>query len=187
MIGYLRGNIIEMGTGEVLIEVNGVGYRVSVPKSLTFSSLENVALYTHMNVSQDSIRLIGFDSQDKLHIFQILITINGIGPKAALNILSSLSVDEVKSALQAKDPKIFTKVSGIGKKNAERIILELAGKLQFIDTGENEKALQDSALQGALRELGFSPDEIRYAEEKVTPEADLSTKIRESLRILHKR
>ena len=172
MIGFLRGQVAALKADYCLLDVNGVGYRVFVAGS-TRSKLrlnEETQLFTYMNVYQDGITLYGFASEDEYDIFQLLIGVSGIGPKVALGILSSITVDGLCKAIQNKQATVLTKLPGIGKKSAERLILELKDKVGFATSSDEEILTLDmegavgddivSEAQAALVALGYSQAEI---------------------------
>lgn len=118
MIGFLRGKVAALKTDYCLLDVNGVGYRVFIPNN-TRSKLrlkEEILLHTYMNVYQDGITLYGFYTEDEYDIFQLLISVSGVGPKVALGILSSITVEGLCKAIQNKQASVLTKLPGIGKK-----------------------------------------------------------------------
>ena len=171
MIGFLRGQVAALKTDYCLLDVNGVGYRVFVAGS-TRNKLrlkEEAQLFTYMNVYQDGITLYGFASEEEYDIFQLLIGVSGIGPKVALGILSAITVESLCKAIQNKQATVLTKLPGIGKKSAERLILELKDKVAFSsDTDEeltltNADEVPDDMLaeaQAALEALGYTQAEI---------------------------
>ena len=172
MIGFLRGQVAALKADYCLLDVNGVGYRVFVAGS-TRNKLrlkEETQLFTYMNVYQDGITLYGFASEDEYDIFQLLIGVSGIGPKVALGILSSITVDGLCKAIQNKQATVLTKLPGIGKKSAERLILELKDKVGFATSDVEEVLSLDmegavgddiiSEAQAALVALGYSQAEI---------------------------
>src|SRR5574344_2565198 len=140
MIGFLRGKVAALKADYCLLDVNGVGYRVFIPNN-TRSKLrlkEEAMLHTYMNVYQDGISLYGFYTEDEYDIFQLLIGVSGVGPKVALGILSSITVEGLCKAIQNKQATVLTKLPGIGKKSAERLILELKDKVAFAAGDEDE-------------------------------------------------
>ncbi|TYZ30230.1 Holliday junction branch migration protein RuvA [Selenomonas caprae] len=180
MIGFLRGQVAALKADYCLLDVNGVGYRVFVAGS-TQNKLrlkEETQLFTYMNVYQDGITLYGFASEDEYDIFQLLIGVSGIGPKVALGILSSITVDGLCKAIQNKQATVLTKLPGIGKKSAERLILELKDKVGFATSDAEEILSLDmegpvgddiiSEAQAALMALGYSQAEIAPVLKKAT-------------------
>lgn len=128
MIAFLKGEIADLTEGSVVLDVNGVGYEVLVPGQL-LSMLEGIGsrvkLYTYMQVREDAVVLFGFLTKDDLQMFRLLTGVSGVGPKAGLNILSTLGVDDLRFAILADDVKRIAKTPGIGAKTAQKIILEL--------------------------------------------------------------
>lgn len=180
MIGFLRGQVAALKADYCLLDVNGVGYRVFVAGS-TRNKLrlnEETQLFTYMNVYQDGFTLYGFTSEDEYDIFQLLIGVSGIGPKVALGILSSITVEGLCKAIQNKQATVLTKLPGIGKKSAERLILELKDKVGFATSDAEEILSLDmegpvgddiiSEAQAALMALGYSQAEIAPVLKKAT-------------------
>ncbi|MGE5797050.1 MAG: Holliday junction branch migration protein RuvA, partial [Ignavibacteria bacterium] len=141
MIGFLSGKIISSKPTKILLDVNGVGYLVNISIN-TFEKISeknSVSLYIHTNVKEDSISLYGFYSEVEKEMFELLIGINGIGPKLAIGILSGIQVDELKNAIQSGDVSRMIAVPGIGRKTAERVVLELKNKVdQIVEKGVKE-------------------------------------------------
>ena len=171
MIGFLRGKVAYLFTDECLLDVHGVGYRVLV-SGATRNKLklgQEAQLFTYLSVREDALVLYGFATQAEYALFEQLIGVSGIGPKVALGILSSITVEGLASAITNKQTSILTKLPGIGKKSAERLILELKDKLAFAGepagelTLESEVPLGDDVLSetsAALVSLGYAPAEI---------------------------
>lgn len=171
MIGFLRGKVAGLKTDYCLLDVGGVGYRVFIPNNtrckLTLN--ETAMLYTYMNVYQDGITLYGFYTEEEYDVFQLLIGVSGIGPKVALGILSAITVDVLCKAIQNKQATLLTKLPGIGKKSAERLILELKDKMALAASDDEvlslsmEGEVADDILSeatAALTALGYSQAEI---------------------------
>ena len=171
MIGFLRGKVAGLKTDYCLLDVGGVGYRVFIPNNtrckLTLN--ETAVLYTYMNVYQDGITLYGFYTEEENDVFQLLIGVSGIGPKVALGILSAITVDALCKAIQNKQATLLTKLPGIGKKSAERLILELKDKMALAASDDEvlslsmEGEVADDILSeamAALTALGYSQAEI---------------------------
>lgn len=171
MIGFLRGQVAELGTDHCLLDVNGVGYRIYIP-ARTREELhkgDTVTLYTHMSVREDAIQLYGFRESREYDLFRELINVSGIGPKVALGIISTISLPELAAAIQNEQIKVLTRLPGIGKKSAERLILELRDKLAFagdeVPQGNTNVAppVGDDAIAqatAALLQLQYTPAEI---------------------------
>lgn len=171
MIGFLRGKVAGLKTDYCLLDVGGVGYRVFIPNNtrckLTLN--ETAMLYTYMNVYQDGITLYGFYTEEEYDVFQLLIGVSGIGPKVALGILSAITVNALCKAIQNKQATLLTKLPGIGKKSAERLILELKDKMALAASDDEvlslsmEGEVADDILSeamAALTALGYSQAEI---------------------------
>lgn len=183
MIASLRGNILEKGPNWVLIEVAGIGYRVRSTPSLV-SDLRQDAdafLYVHHHVREDAEDLFGFKSMADLDLFNSLLSISGVGPKAALTILSVGSSDQVKRAIMTGDLATLTSIPGVGKKTAQKIILELKGQL----VEEDSSSGIDSDVLDALVGLGYSTQQAKDALKHVKTD-DPADKIKEALKLLAK-
>lgn len=175
MIAQLRGKIVSANLTELILDVNGVGYRAFIPVS-TYDVLpregEEVTLLTYMNVREDAIQLFGFASKSEKQIFELLITVNGIGAKTALNILSSMNIPSFCAALASGDVKSLKKINGVGPKSAERMVVELRDKIDSVmpefsyggtaasgTAAAWSKELDDALL--ALEQLGFQRAKIQ--------------------------
>ena len=189
MISYLNGKILNKGNNYVIITVGGIGYQVFV-NSTMLADLQigqDAEVYTHQYVREDSLDLYGFKSMGDLEMFELLLSISGIGPKSALGVLAVASVEDVKESIARGDSSLLTKVSGIGRKTAERVVLELRekiGKLKF-ETG-NLKSGGGSASGDeidALMALGYSMVQARDALRAVDPKIkDSGERIRQALK-----
>ena len=153
MIRFIKGVLAGTKEGELIVENNGIGFAVSVPLSvmeLLPPVGSEMKIYTYFHVREDAMQLFGFLSQEDLHIFELLITVNGIGPKVALGLLGSLSANEIRYAVAADDDKTIARAPGIGSKTARKLILELKDKLTAEDMiGEFADAEQQGGIQGA--------------------------------------
>lgn len=141
MIGYLRGIIDSIYEDRIILDVNGIGYNVFMPYSqieLLPSRGNEAKVYTYLSVREDAMLLYGFSTKDDLDFFKLLITVNGIGPKGALMLLSFMGADNIKFAILSSDAKSISKAPGIGAKTAQRIILDLKDKVDLLDTFENK-------------------------------------------------
>ncbi|MFZ2324874.1 MAG: Holliday junction branch migration protein RuvA [Ignavibacteriaceae bacterium] len=166
MIGYLTGKIILSKPTQILLDVNGVGYSVNISIN-TFEKIsekETASLFIHTSVKEDSITLFGFFSQSEKEMFELLISISGIGPKLGLGILSGISVNDLKSAISNGNVTRLIAIPGIGRKTAERVVLELRNKVDAIkvDGMIKEASVKDEAI-AALSTLGYQ----RQISEKV--------------------
>ena len=178
MIGYLKGVISHIFVNSCFIDVHGVGYRTYAPAS-TLDTLcvgQEAMLYTYMSVREDAIVLYGFATQDEYDLFMLLIGVNGVGPKVALGILSAGTADSFRLAVHQKDIKGLTKMPGIGKKTAERIVLELQDKIGPVASEDAGAAdLGNSAAPGLsdiLAETLAALTSLGYSEQEVLPVAE---------------
>ncbi len=193
MIATLRGNITELGNRYVVVDVGGIGYKVFITDDAahTLKIGAETAFWTHMAVREDSQDLYGFLSKKERDFFELLISISGIGPKSALNILSLVSVDALASSVRTGSVAHLVKVSGIGRKTAEKIVLELKDKLGGF-TGENNAEMSagmssDMDAIMALQALGYEADEAREAMKKIDKNIlDIGAKVKAALKELGK-
>ena len=188
MIAYLKGEILEISGKSLILLVGGVGYRVFATEETVRSASVGAefSLHTYMAVRENAIELYGFKDKEALHFFEMLITIPGIGPKSALSILNIASLDSLRSAVASGDTGYLTKVSGIGRKTAERVIVELKGKLKDQALSAPVAKEHSDALD-ALAALGYSQQEARDALKTVPKEtSNLQEKIKIALRNLGK-
>lgn len=162
MIRNLSGKVLLRGANEVVVDVGGVGFLMSVTPhvSAELVDTEEVSLWTHLAVRENALDLYGFTNREDLRFFELLITISGIGPKSALNIMSISSVDEIKRAVRENNPGYLTQVSGIGKKTAQKIALELKDKIGDGTEGEETLKGEAEAIE-ALTSLGYSTQMAR--------------------------
>jgi len=165
MIGHLSGTVIETAGTYILLSVGGVGYKVHVTEaSVRDASLSStMSLYTHLAVRETALDLYGFPTRNELDFFELLIGISGIGPKVGLSILNAALPETLYSAIVNDDTSVLTKVSGIGKKNAQKIILELKNKIdRFAGSFEGStQSTDDIEVFEALEALGFDPRSIQ--------------------------
>ena len=182
MVSYIRGELVAVEEEKVIVDVNGVGYGVYMPvQSMNYlpSLGEDVKLHTYMNVREDAIQLYGFLTKDDLKVFKLLISVSGIGPKGGLSILSYMSPDDLRFAVMANDAKTISKAPGIGKKTAEKLIIELKDKLNIEDVlnsvsqtssvsvpVNSSNEIQSEAVQ-ALVALGYGSTDAMKAVKKV--------------------
>ena len=187
MIGRLSGKLVSKNPPQVLLEVAGVGYEIDVPMS-TFYNLpatgEAVTLHTHLVVREDAHVLYGFASLEERSAFRKLIRISGVGARTALSVLSGLSVADLAQAVTLQDAARLTKVPGIGKKTAERLLLELKGKITDIDTKPAAGGSND--VLNALVGLGYSEKEALAAVKGLPAGLALTEGIRAALKALAK-
>ncbi len=181
MISMIRGELIAIENEKVIIDVNGIGFGIFMPQqsmSLLPSIGSEVRLHTYLSVREDAMQLFGFLTADDLYVFKLVIGVSGIGPKGGLSILSELSPDELRFAVMAGDSKAISKAPGIGKKTAEKLIIELKDKLSIEDVltrnsaevtapdNHQNQEVQSEAVQ-ALVALGYGSAEALKAVKKV--------------------
>ncbi len=191
MISRISGIIEETASNHVIVDVNGVGYKLFVTAD-TLHSLKIGAVgkfHTYMAVREDAQDLYGFTKKSDQEFFELLISVSGIGPKSALNILSLASSETLAGAIRTGSTAHLTKISGIGKKTAEKIVLELRDKLGKMESYEHEggSAGMHSDLDAieALRALGYDADEAREALKKVGKDvSDVGAKVKAALKVL---
>jgi len=190
MISYLSGTTNYKGANYIDVIVNGVGYKVFCTSDFLSSARAGapVTVYVHTHVREDALDLFGFASREQLELFEKLISVSGIGPKTALGVLSLASVDEIESAIIRGDAAVLTKVSGIGKKTAERIVLELAGKITARAALEGMPApagSEDGDVIDALEGLGYSAQEARSALKSLDASiSGVDAKVKAALKLL---
>jgi Holliday junction DNA helicase RuvA len=192
VIGRISGLLLEKNPPQILVDVRGVAYEVDVPMS-TFYHLPQtgaeVALYTHLVVREDAHLLYGFGTEPERGAFRQLLRISGIGARTALAVLSGLSVADLQQAVSAQDSGRLVKIPGIGKKTAERLLLELRDKLPSVTTTLGAAAgatKQGSDVLHALAALGYSDKEAAWAVQQVDPSLSVAEAIRQCLRLLSK-
>jgi len=198
MIVYVKGELIEVLEDQAIIDVQGMGYGVFMSMNtlgMLPSSGTEIKVHTYMNVKEDDMQLFGFLSRDELAVFKLVIGVNGIGPKGGLHVLSTFTPDELRFAVAAGDAKAIAKSPGIGKKTAEKLILELRDKLHLEDAlprGEgsgaqmvstNASDAQREAIQ-ALIALGYGSSEATKAVRsvKMNEEADVESILKQALK-----
>lgn len=186
MIASISGKVIQLTKESVIIDINGLGIEVFVPKTLLGDTEAGdlLYLYTYMLVREDNISLFGFSSLEEKQLFLQFLAVGGIGPKLSLNILSSLSIDNIRSAILSEKPDYFSRVPGIGKKTAQKIIIQMQGKLPEGDgLGIRSITDVDDAVVDALITLGYSVVEAQTALQTIpkdTPD-DVEAKLRVAL------
>jgi Holliday junction DNA helicase RuvA len=178
LIGYLRGKVLRAGTDFVVLDVGGVGYMVSVAaatRQKVPAPGGEIEFHIHTQVREDQLALYGFASVEELDLFEMLIQVDGVGPKVGLNILSAASLEVLKSAIMSEDAAPIRRASGVGPRTAAKVIIELKPRLDAVATLEAvPRAAQiagdgavPKAVEAALRNLGFSAQEARTGLESV--------------------
>lgn len=198
MIYSVTGNVVNFDTTAVCIDVNGIAFRcmttlTTSKKCASFG--EKVTLYTYLNVREDAMELFGFYDKAEMDCFKMLITVNGVGPKMALAVLSEMSADKVALSIAAGDYKALTKANGVGPKLAQRICMELKdkiGSLSVSGTADTDLSAVSSALDNsntaeavaALEMLGYSQSEASVAVSKLDPNLSVENIIKQALKLL---
>ena len=191
MIGRLNGILLEKNPPQILLDVQGVGYEVDVPMS-TFYNLpglnEKVMLHTYMVVREDAQLLYGFGTNEERAAFKQLLKISGVGPKLALSVLSGLSLADLAAAVVNKEVGRLTKIPGVGKKTAERLLLELQGKFTELPSSvaKGGGASHSADIVNALLALGYNEKEAEWAAKQLPADAGVSDGIRLALKYLSK-
>lgn len=170
MIAQLRGRLATRAANQAVLDVNGIGYLVNVPdRCMTARIGDDVTLFTWLSVREDALELFGFSTPQDREFFKLLLSINGIGPRAGLNILSSMDAGALAIAIVKGDDVRLTRVQGVGKKTAARIILELREKVNALSLAHGDGAGNEAGdVLEVLESLGCRPDEARAAVDKVT-------------------
>ena len=187
MIRRLSGRIIFRDESEVVLDVGGVGYLVAVSPHtlLELDGAEEISLWTYLAVRETALDLYGFMSRDELDFFELLLSVSGIGPKSALGVLNIASLNELRRAIHENNPSYLTKVSGVGKKSAEKIVLELKDKIGEAGDDRNEVLSGDMDAIEALQTLGYpthtARDILRSIPREIT---DTSERVRAALKKL---
>lgn len=187
MIGSLRGSVTHVGPDHVLIEVGGIGYRVVAGPALLarLRMGRDASVYTHHLVREDQQALFGFATTEELVFFEMLMTVSQVGPRLALAITSAHAVTKLQLAIVTDDADVFTSVSGVGRKTAQRIILELKEKVHAAGIAAGGAAAADSDVVAALESLGYSAAEARRAAGTVAgTEGELDARIKAALQEL---
>lgn len=190
MIGHLKGTIIHRDLKSIILDVSGVGYKVftntgKVESEKLKVKSETVEFWTYMAVRENALDLYGFQSREELSFFELLLTVSGIGPKSAMAILSIATLQNLRHAITTGDVGHLTKVSGIGKKNAEKIVVELKDKIEGLSADMTHSISGDIDALEALKSLGYGEREAREALKKAGGEST-EQKVRSALKNLNK-
>ena len=190
MIGKISGKLLEKHPPQIVVDVHGVGYELDVPMS-TFYNLPatgaDVTLYTHLAVREDAHQLSGFATEAERHAFRQLLRISGVGARTALSVLSGLSVADLREAIRTQDSGRLVKIPGIGKKTAERLLLELRDKIDALSAAPLAvKGEQSSDVTNALQALGYNDREVTWALQQLPAGLNVADGIRQALRLLSK-
>lgn len=191
MIAYLKGEVVEIEEEKLILECGDIGYNISMPASALDGTLrpgQEVKIHTHLHVREDAMQLYGFLTRDDLKMFRMLLGVSGIGPKAALGILSGLAADELRFAVLSDDIKTISQAPGVGKKTAQKMILELKDKLDLQEAFDTKTMHVQEASQAetgdlvdakkeavqALTALGYSGSEALRAVKQVDVSPDMN-------------
>lgn len=182
MIRFIKGTLAMAGENEIVVENHGIGYLISVPLSVLEALPgmgSEIMLYTYLNVREDAMQLFGFLTQEDLKVFQLLITVNGIGPKAALGMMGAMSAYEIRYAVIAGDAKTIAKAPGIGPKTASKVILELKDKFEIEELIESDSLPeQKQASEGENPMQGIVQDAIEALVVLGYPKTDAAKAVR---------
>ena len=182
MLAYIKGTILEKGLTYLIIENQGVGYKVFVtPENLERKIGDEVKLFTYLKVADDGQSLFGLPDFATLQFFELLITVSGVGPKVALAILSAARVEAIKQAIANQDAAVFTRISGIGLKTAEKIIVELKNKVT-----SDKLQVTSADVFDALLALGYGQKEVREAVNKLDHAVPQQEQLKQALKFLGK-
>ncbi len=182
MIGSINGTLKLKTDKYAIVEAGGVGYKISLSPDTLSKLGKETSLWIHTHVREDALELYGFIDRPELEFFEMLMNVPGIGPKSALGILSIATVENLRRAVSTGDTAYLTRVSGIGEKTAEKIVLELRDKLETVSGGTPLREELD--VLEALRSLGYRETEAREALKKVSATGSANGKIKEALKIL---
>lgn len=187
MIGYLEGTVKSTRAGRLILLVGGVGYEVSCTKQflLSLAPGQTTALAVHTHVREDTLTLYGFAEEEELRFFNLLLSVSGVGPRSALSILDIASTETLRTAIAKGEAEYLTKVSGIGRKTAEKIVLELRDKVGIASEETHGAMRGDEEALEAMRALGYSHAEARDTLRKVPSSiSGSSERLREALKLL---
>jgi len=183
MIARLEGTIITVEDGLAILDVGGVGFAVHVPSNISLHVGKQAVIYTYLHVRENELSLYGFAEPGQKNLFEMLLGVSGVGPKAAMSLMSTLSVDTLRQAVVDRQPMVLAQAPGIGRKTAEAILLHLKDKVARADIGAVGITEDDTDVIAALTALGFSVVESQRAVQKLPRDESLSIeeKIRQAL------
>ncbi len=185
MIGYLEGSVKYATTGKIILFAGGVGFMVHLPSNVIFLENQKAVLYIHTHLREDNLSLFGFKTPQDLDIFELLLTVSGVGPKIALALLSSSTEENIKKAITESNLAFFSSISGVGKKTAQKIILDLKSKIGKGDV--NMGNLEgNSELIDSLTALGFQKGEISSIYSQIDSSLPLGSQVKSALKLLRK-
>lgn len=185
MIGYLEGTVKYASTGKIILFANGIGFTVHLPHNVNFLESHKATLYIHTHIREDDLSLFGFKTPQDLDIFELLLTVSGVGPKIALAMLTSSTEANIKKAIMDSNLGFFSSISGVGKKTAQKIILDLKSKIGKGDV--NMSNLEgNSELVDSLVSLGFQKTEISSIYSQIDSSLPLGAQVKAALKLLRK-
>ena len=186
MIGYIKGAIISKSNKALLVDTGGVGYELFVPKNLVSAQKKgsSISLWVYTHLKQDSLELYGFSSAKEKELFLSLLKVKGIGPKMALQVLSSCALENFIRMIKEENIKALSALPKIGKKMAQQIVLSLKDQVSDVFIGSGSKSPYREQLFYSLEKLGFQPSEIREAMEKIKWKEDLKKDLQQALALL---
>lgn len=194
MIGFIEGKVEYIGDRQVIISAQGIGYTVTiVPKILNSLTLNQegvkMFLWSKMNTREGTFDIYGFTKSQDLDLFRALTSVSGLGPRTAMQILSTVEPRHLKESVAQEDPQALRKISGLSLKTAQRLVVELAGKLDYLETTGSDMGALDQGAQAmeALVSLGYSQHQSKEALSLVKNAADLSDRVRKALQLLAKK
>ncbi len=194
MISFIEGTVEDIGDKQAIISAGGVGYTITlVPKILASLSKKQekvkVFVYSKLNMREGTFDLYGFTKTEDMALFRILTSVSGLGPKTAMQILSTVEPRHLKEAVIGENPEALRKISGLGTKTSQRLVVELQGKLDYIDSAGSDLGALDIESQAheALVSLGYSQSQAKEALKEVKDAKDLSDRVRKALQILAKK
>ncbi|MCX6745895.1 MAG: Holliday junction branch migration protein RuvA [Candidatus Parcubacteria bacterium] len=191
MISFLKGKVQYIGSNFLEVNVNDLGYKVFVTEDFLHKAKvgKEIEIFTHQHVREDALDLFGFDNREQMELFEKLIGVSGIGPKTALNVLSAATIEEIETAVIHDDVSVLTKVSGIGAKTAERLVLELKNKYKgkTAPSAKGSSGSEDADVIDALIGLGYGPDDARTALRQIDKDQKgVDEKLKACLKLLGK-
>ena len=189
MLSFIKGEILSKSAKSIVLLVNNIGYKIFTTQNLLekLKPAATLELHTHLRHKDDALDLYGFKTKEELEFFELLLTVSGVGPKSALGVLEVAKLSDIKKAILRDDPSILYKVSGVGKKTAERIVVELKNKLDALPTSEKQITLDDTDAEAfdALSGLGYSDIDIRHALKQIPDDiTDTEAKLKHTLKYL---
>lgn len=189
VIGLVYGKVDSIKTPYIVIDTGGVGYKILVPQGILGKTKvgNQLKVYTYTNVREDALDLFGFETPNDLELFELFLTVPGIGPKTAIGIFTAGTTSQIRGAVLSADVSFFSQVPRLGHKNAQKIILELKSKMGGDDTIDLTGGEDEKELSNALKDFGFKSDEINGVLKKIRgQEITIEEKMRQALKLLGK-